>query len=109
MSVKITDNTTSVTFAIKQQANLFLRQAEDELERIADPMTPKKSGHLRREKLKTVIGLSGKVVWKVRYAPIQEAKQFSHYTTAGTGPHFAEKAAKRLPSRTEAIAKRVFR
>ena len=103
--MKITDNTPMVLNFINVRASLFLRNAMDEAERISDPKTPKNRGNLRRDKIKQVLGLHGKMLWGKDYAVYQEVKQFRNYTTPGTGPHFAENAMRQLPARTQKIAK----
>ena len=72
---------------------------------ISEPKTPKKSGRLRMDVVKQVLGLAAKVVWGKKYGVYQETKRFKKYTTPGTGPHFAENAAKDLPPLTEKVAK----
>lgn len=107
MSVTIKDNTRLINRDILLKANLFLRFAADEVVKISTPKTPKKTGELRRSVLRQVLGLRGKVRWLKKYAIYQETKQFKNYTTAGTGPHFAENAIKKVVKRTRIIARRV--
>ena len=109
MSVRIDDKTKQYQGKTKQQASLFLRQVTEEIIRQAEPKTPKKTGQLRRNIFKQVIGLKGKVVWNQRYAAYQEDIQHLNYTTPGTGPHFAERAVKNVTANTDVIAKRVFK
>jgi len=106
MSVTITDNTPAVKSGLQQKASIFLRSMADEMVYISTPKTPKKTGRLRMDILKQVLGLKGKVVWGKNYGIFQETKQFKNYSTAGTGPHFAEDSARKLPIETEKIAKR---
>lgn len=108
MSVKIVDNTASIESNIQQKASIFLRTMADEIVSISSPRTPMKSGHLRREILKQVLGLRGTVKWSVNYAIYQEEKQFKNYTVAGTGPHFAENAVMAAIENTDTIARRTF-
>lgn len=107
MSVTIKDNTRLINRDISLKANLFLRFAADEVIKISKPKTPKKTGELRRSILREVLGLKGKIRWLKNYAVYQERKQFKNYTTAGTGPHFAENAIKKVVKRTRTIARRV--
>lgn len=51
--------------------------------------------------LKQVLGLHGKVIWGKNYAGFQERKQYQNYTTAGTGPHFAENAVRTVAARAD--------
>ncbi len=103
----VTDNTSAIINDTKQKASIFLRAATDEMINLSDPNTPKKSGRLRMDILKQVLGLKSKVVWGKNYAIFQEVKQFKNYTTPGTGPHFAENAANGLVSITQKIAQGV--
>ncbi len=106
MSVKVTDNTAAVTSLLTQKASIFLRVAAEEIVSVSQKATPKKSGRLRMDTLKQVLGLSGKVVWQKGYAARQETTQFKNYTTPGTGPHFAENAVKAVSEKTGVIAKK---
>ena len=106
MSVKVTDNTAQIVRDMTINANVFLRNMADEIVNIADPVTPKKTGDLRRTVLRQVLGTNGKVVWTRGYAAIQETKQFKHYTTPGTGPHYAEDAVNDATSMTAQVAKK---
>ena len=106
MSVKITDNTTKVNNDLKIKANVFLRLMADEVVNTSTPKTPKRTGRLRSDIVKQVLGLKGKIVWGKNYAAIQETKQFKNYTTAGTGPHYAENAVRKAVNKTSTIAKK---
>lgn len=106
-SVTVNDNTLHVERDILQRASIFLRTVADEIVDISTPRTPKKTGSLRNEILKQVLGLKGKVVWGVNYAIFQEKRQFRNYTTSGTGPHFAENAVKIVVKNTDKIARKV--
>lgn len=105
MSYTIEDNNKSIYQDTAQKASIFLRQIGEEIVRMSTPITPMKTGALRRDVLKEVLGLKGKVEWRKPYAAIQEVKQFKRYTTSGTGPHFAEKAAREIANKTAGIAK----
>jgi hypothetical protein len=91
-NVKITDFTGNVTNLLVQKSNVFLRTACDEVVKISTPNTPKKTGRLRMDVVKQVLGLKGKISWGKNYAIFQESKQFKKYTTPGTGPNFAGNA-----------------
>lgn len=106
MSVKITDNTRTITNDTKSKSSIFLRLMADEIVAIALPKTPKKMGNLRRDILKQVLGLSGKIVWGKNYAAKQEVTQFKRYTTPGTGPHYAENSVNAGVTRTTSVAKK---
>jgi hypothetical protein len=106
MAVKVTDNTVNIKMDLTQKANIFLRLFADEIVTLSEPNTPKKQGNLRRDVLKSVLGLKGTVKWQKRYAAIQEKKQFRNYTTPGTGPHYARNAVNSALSRVNVIARR---
>lgn len=105
MKVDIKDNTQFVLNFINIRGSIFLRNMMDEIEREADPKTPKKTGRLRMDKIKQVLGLHGKMRWGKDYAVFQEVKKFRNYTTSGTGPHYAENAMRKAPSFTQKVAK----
>jgi hypothetical protein len=96
MSVKYTDNTKKFTADVKAKIPIALRLILDAVDEKASPHTPKDLGDLKKNKLKQVLGMHATIVWKQQYAAIQEEKQFSNYTTAGTGPHYAENAVKEV-------------
>lgn len=102
--VKITDNTRNVFNELNQKASIFLRLMADEIIKISTPRTPKKTGRMRMDVNRQVLGLSGKVKWGKNYAKYQETKQFINYTTGGTGPHFAEYSVKDGAKNTRKIA-----
>lgn len=123
MSYKITNNIPFVIQTTRQKAAIFLRFACDEMINISTPNTPKSassdasgkkaSGNLRRDLLKQVLGLQAKIKWRKKYATYQErgkradgTRVVKKYTTPGTGPHFAENAAKELPKRTQQLARK---
>lgn len=103
--VTVKDNSQSIINDITIKASIFLRTTMDFIDKQSEPRTPKKFGNLRRDKLKQVLGLKGKIVWRKKYASKMEQVQFANYTTAGTGPRFAEKAVKKAVSDTQRLAK----
>lgn len=105
VTVKIDDKSRAVDTAITTKANIFLRFVADDIIKNSTPKTPKKTGRLRMDILKQVLGLKGKVLWGKNYAIYQETKQFRHYTTSGTGPHYAENGVKKTVQNTNQIAK----
>lgn len=105
MTVIIHDNTNEVLKTLDQKSNIFLRMASDEVVKISIPNTPKKTGRLRMDIVKQVLGLKGKIVWGKNYGVFQELKQFKKYSTPGTGPHFAENAINAMIKLTSKIAK----
>jgi hypothetical protein len=92
MSVTVIDLSAAFLGQTERTTNLALRIAAEAVQQAADPVTPKRRGNLRRDVLKQVLGLRARIIWAKDYAEIQETKQFAHYTTAGTGPHFAQRA-----------------
>lgn len=94
MSVSVKDNTPKVIASIERSANLAIRYMLEDIHEISDPITPKKEGNLRANVKKTVQGKSGQIRWGQRYAKKMETIQFRNYTTAGTGPHYAERAVR---------------
>jgi Minor capsid protein len=101
MSVTIQDNTVTYKNQTTRNANLALRFIMDAIQQTADPKTPKRLGNLRRDTLKSVVGLHGSIEWKKRYAGYQEEKQYKHYTTPGTGPHYAQNAVKAVVAKSD--------
>lgn len=86
----ITDNTKSIIAKVQGNIQLTLRLMVEDVHRISLPKTPYRTGDLRTRVSKTVVGNSAIIEWLVPYAVYQENKQYYNYTTAGTGPHFAE-------------------
>lgn len=106
MGVRVIDNTPVVKETLNQKSSLFLRIIAEEIVALSTRSTPMKTGALRRDVLKQVLGLHGQVVWAKDYARYQEDKQFKNYTTPGTGPHFAESAVTKVVDGTAIIATR---
>lgn len=106
MSVKVDDNTATIVTDSLKGANLALRFMLDDIDRVANPVTPKKEGNLRRDLFKSVQGLRGTIKWQKGYAAVQEKKQFKNYTTPGTGPHYAENAVKKVTARSQEYFKK---
>lgn len=96
MSVSYTDHTSSIKSDVTRKSSLALHLMLDGIDKASDPGTPKRLGDLRRNKLKQVLGLHGVIQWRQKYAADQEDKQHKSYTTAGTGPHYAENAARKV-------------
>lgn len=105
MSVKITDNTAHLESDLTVKASIFLRLAAEAITVASYPKTPKKTGRMRNDVLKQVLGLNAKVVWTKNYAIYQEEKQFKNYTTPGTGPHYARNAVHQIVSNATQVAR----
>lgn len=100
MAYRINDNTLKVLSEHKAKTALAVRFGIDDIQRIADPKTPKKDGLLRAGVTKSVVGIIGAIRWSRFYAYWQERGYTSgkviRYTTRGTGAHFAENAAREV-------------
>lgn len=101
MSVKVTSNRLQIMSETDNKTSLAIRFMLDAIDKTAEPKTPKKHGNLRSDKVKVVQGKRGYIAWSKNYAIYQEKKQFSNYTTPGTGPHFAEDSAKKVAEDSE--------
>jgi hypothetical protein len=77
---------------------MALRLMLDAIDMASTPNTPRDKGDLRNNKLKQVLGLHAVIQWRQKYAIYQEDKEHQHYTTAGTGAHFAENAVDKVVS-----------
>lgn len=108
MSYKVTSHINQIDNDTNQRMNIFLRLMSDQIVDISTPKTPKRTGRLRADIVKSVLGLKGSVRWGKGYAIFQETKQFRNYTTPGTGPHFAENAVKQAVLLTGNILRRVI-
>lgn len=82
-----------------RSVGLGLRRMLDDIDRASIPQTPRRTGDLRSRKLKQVLGFKASIAWLTDYAIYQELKQFGHYTTAGTGPHFAKNAVLKVTAK----------
>lgn len=111
MSVKVTSNAPLVLLTINRSANLFLRFLLDEVDKSAEPITPKKEGELRRGTLKTVSSSRGSIKWAKEYAAAQEVGTIrgypiKHYTTPGTGKAYARRGVEKAVRNVESIMQR---
>lgn len=101
MSVRITDNTVRIKTDNTRGFSLAIRYILEAIDQTANPNTPKEFGVLRRSVQKRVVGLKGEIRWPQKYAQAQEAgiirgSPIKNYTTANTGPHFAENAVRKV-------------
>lgn len=100
MTVRVTDNSAAIKIKSTRGLALALRMALEDIDREAFRNTPKDRGNLRKNLRKSVSGKTGKIVWSSNYAVYQERGYgngpIRKYTTAGTGPHFAENAVKKV-------------
>lgn len=63
------------------------------------PLTPRRSGALRRSIVTSAVGHTAQIGWRLPYAIDQDlgvdqksGRVYRNYTTPGTGPHFKDKA-----------------
>lgn len=110
MSVKITNNSQTIIGNTHAGVSLFLRLMTDKIASNADANTPKLEGRLRQGILKQVFGLTAVISWVKVYAAVQErgmradgSYRIQHYSTPGTGPHFAENAVKKAVQEAPAV------
>lgn len=90
---------------VKNHISNGVNAMANELMRIAEPLTPKKRSDLRKDRVKTLSGMTATITWRRQYAAVQEAgrrrgaRPFTKYTTPGTGAHFARKAKNQVEKR----------
>lgn len=100
--VVITDNTPRIISEKENAASLAVRFAIEDIHRKSTAGTPKRTGALRADIRKRVTGTKGRIQWGRHYAEYQERGYTSgpvkRYTTPGTGPRFAETAAREVGS-----------
>ena len=102
MTVKVQDNTPIVKDDIDVATALTIRLMLNDIHAISTPVTPLRDNGLRTSVLEYMdSGTKGIIEWRVPYASVQEKGYrvnpktgeriyFSHYTTPGTGAHYAE-------------------
>lgn len=105
MSYRMTDKSALFESTTLQKASIFLRSIAEQIVAASTPKTPMKTGRLRMDVVKQVLGLRGKIIWGKNYAIYQEEKQFKNYTTAGTGPHYAKDAVSEIIAKTSVVAR----
>lgn len=104
MAVEVSSNMPRVKNEVDFQAQLMTRLMIEDVHNFSTPVTPKKEGNLRIAVSKQVIGKKGIIEWKQPHANVQErgysdeGRVFRHYTTPGTGPHYAEESVKKVMS-----------
>lgn len=113
MAVEVEDHTLEVEASVENAVALTLRLAVEDIHRRANDITPLRDNGLRTSVLKTMPNKTTAVIeWKVPYAAYQERGMradgthvVQHYTTPGTGPHFAENSVKATMNNFYEIAK----
>jgi len=96
MSYRIVSNVGKILADKQNNIPLAIRFALEDLKKRSTPRTPKKFGNLRMNTKVAVLGNHGDITWGQNYAVYQENYQYTHYTTAGTGPHFASNSAREV-------------
>ena len=106
MSVSYISRTLELKNDIENRKSLMLRFMIEDIYAKATPKTPLRSNGLRTSVLRNVLGNVGTIEWRVPYASVQEKGyrktktgkivEFQHYTTPGTGAHYAENAVKEV-------------
>lgn len=98
MAYRTTDNTERIILETRNKESLAIRFMLDAIHRQSRPKTPKKTGQLRGDVNKRVIGTKGSIKWGKKYAWYQERGYTSgpvrRYTTKGTGKAFAQNAVR---------------
>lgn len=108
MSVTYTDNTAMVSFDVNRAAALGVRMMLDGVYKESYNFTPKRFGDLRNNVLISVVNTTGTITWSQQYAQYVEDKQFKHYTTPGTGPHFARNAVSKVANSADIYFQRAI-
>lgn len=98
MAVKIVDNTAILRVKERNNTSVMIRMMLRDIHNRSTKVTPMKTGNLRAQVQERVDGSRGYIQWSANYAIYQEAgakggKKW-HYTTEGTGAHFAENAVR---------------
>lgn len=107
MSVSVVDNTPAIVRGNQSKITLAIRLMLDDIDADSNGRTPKRYGDLRKNKLKQALGKHGTIIWQQKYAAKQEDVQAAHYTTPGTGPHFAEQGVKTVVEKSGEYFRRV--
>lgn len=93
------DKTAEATLLITRSATNLPRMFVEQYKKNVAPITPKRTGALRRSIVTRAIGTQAEIAWRLPYAVDQDAgidsitgRVYRNYTTPGTGPHFKDKA-----------------
>lgn len=109
MVVKIIDNTPKIKNEVNKGSIIAIRNMARDVVKIANPKTPSNTTQLRQSVKITQMGKNIQIQWKAKYAIFQEEKQYKHYTTAGTGPHFARNAVEQVQRDSEKYFRGILR
>lgn len=93
------DKTAEAELLITRSATNLPRMFVENYKRNVAPITPKRTGALRRSIVTRSLGTEAEIAWRLPYAIDQDAgidsitgRVYRNYTTPGTGPHFKDKA-----------------
>lgn len=107
MSYKVNSKTAQLNNEFENKVQLAIRFMLEDIHKLSIAGTPKEYGNLRADVLKQVQRRRGTIAWTKNYAIYQETKQFSNYTTPGTGPHFAEGSVRIISKRSDQYWRKV--
>lgn len=89
------ENELLITRSMTELPQMFVTQYKKNV----IPLTPFKTGALRRSIVTQVMGNQANIAWRLPYAIDQDegvdqksGTVYHHWTTPGTGPHFKDKA-----------------
>ena len=111
IQVHSTYNPVKLKNDLETTIGLTIRMMMEDTQRLAEPITPKREGTLRKEVTKVMDGNTrGIMRWHVPYAEVQEKGYrinpktgepiyFTHYTTPGTHAGFIEEALLEVKNR----------
>lgn len=123
MSVKVIDRSPQISARMRVNGSIAIKRALDDVKRLSRPKTPYSGGktgyvggHLKDSVLTQVLGFRGRIVWDKAYAAYQErgkrkdgSHRVRHYTTSGTGAHFAEDVIKDVDKRRKMYLRGIVR
>lgn len=106
MSVTVIDHGPKLIAKSQTNGSMAIRRALQDVLRESRSKTPlAETSFLRNNTRLQVLGLRGKLVWSAAYAQYQERGRrrdgshvVKHYTTGGTGKHFAYNAIRKIDS-----------
>ena len=109
MAVKVRNNTARLKAKIENNTAVMIRLMLRDIHAKAEPNTPRKYGNLRDQVSERALGKTGYIEWHAEYATYQEDGSQGkpwHYTTPGTGPHFAENAVNEVVANLDEYARK---
>lgn len=109
MAVGVRNNTAKLKTKIENNTAVMVRLMLRDIHAKAEPNTPMKTGSLRAQVREQALGNTGYIEWRAEYATYQEDGSKGkpwNYTTAGTGPHFAENAVNEVVANLDEYARK---